>query len=172
MNTKGQTLVEVIVALGAAVLILSALTIAVVTGLHNVSQSSAQNAAAQSAETGMEVVQQMRDSDWATLSSLSGSYCLADSCSSLSASAGSCGPKIGSSCGVNVDNLYVREVTLSKDAASCLTTSPVPSAPVSQVKVNVTVSWKDSKCTNASDPYCHKTSLESCLSNFYSKPAP
>lgn len=168
---KGQTLVEVVVALGAAILILSALTIAVVTGLHNVSQSSSQNDASQSAESGMETVQKMRDSDWTTLSSLSGTYCLADSCTSLSTTAGSCGPKTGS-CGVNVDNLYVREVTLTQNASSCLTTAPTPSAPVTQVKVNVAVSWRDSKCTDPSNPYCHKTNLESCLSNFYSKPAP
>lgn len=168
---RGQTLVEVVVALGAAVIILAALTIAVVTGLHNASQSSSQGFSTQAAAAGMELVQKMRDNDWATLSSLSGTYCLADSCSSLSETSGTCGPKVGS-CGVNYNNLYVREVTIAQNAASCLTTSPTPSAPVSQVKVDVTVSWRDSKCTNPSNPYCHSSSLESCLSNVYSKPAP
>lgn len=168
---KGQTMIEVIVALGAAVVILSALTMAVITGLHNASQSSSELLSTQYAQGGMETAQKMRDNDWATLSSLSGTYCLADSCSAISETGSSCGPKLGS-CGVNVGDQYVREVTFTKDAPSCLTATPVPSAPVSQMKVDVTVSWRDSKCTDPNDQYCHKTSITSCLSNLYSKPGP
>jgi len=58
MNQKGQGLVEALIALGAAVIIIAAITIAVITAVSNSDFSTEQNLATGFAQQGMEIVRQ------------------------------------------------------------------------------------------------------------------
>lgn len=164
---KGQTIVEVAVALGIGVIILTASTLIIITSLTNSEQGQVINSGTDTAQTGLEIVRHMRDNNWGTFSVLSGSYCLADTCSEITSS-GVCGPK-NSSCGKNVGNLYSREVAISQNDSSCRPSSPLAGA--RYTKAAVTVAWSDSKCTNSSTN-CHSLTIESCFSNYTSRTAP
>lgn len=169
MTMKGQTIVEVMVALGAGAIILSAMSVLVLNALKNSTQSSQQSKAVGYAQEGMEIARQMKDNSWPTYSLLSGSYCIASSCTAIESSGTACGPK-SSSCTANINNLYVREVTISQNYSGCQPQTPV--AGVTYSKVTSKVSWSDTSCKDASNPYCHSTQLESCLSNFGGRAAP
>lgn len=160
---KGQTIIEVLIALGVGVVILTALTSIVLSSLTNVQRSSSESDAARLAQEGMEVVKSMRSNDWNTYSSLSGDYCLAASCSAITTTVSACGPKT-TTCGLNVASKYVREVNVSVNNASCVP----PGATVTQSsrfnKVTVLVNFGDNKCTDPNNPYCHTSAIESCLS--------
>ena len=161
----GQTLIEALVALGAAVIIVSAITIVVISALNNAQFSKNQNLATQFAQQGMEIMRQMRDSNWTTFSDLSEeAYCLDKGSNipvlkDLTIIAG-CGHS-GQS-GQNVD-LFAREVDIeggnSPDCASA-------------TKVTVVVSWNDAKCTNSTNLFCHKVELVSCFSDSRVVPTP
>ncbi len=172
-NEYGSTLIEVLIALGVAVGIISAITIAVITGLSNTQSAKNQNLATQYAEQGMEVVQTLRNSDWTTFSSLSNVYCLPRNSTTLT-------PRIGTSCGQNVD-IFVREVTLTAASSDCtpptltppLAPTPTPVAiSANATKVTVTVSWSDNNCTDRDNLFCHQTKLISCLSDYTLIPTP
>lgn len=152
---KGQTLLEVLVALGASVFILTAITVIVVTSLSGTQFTKNQNLANQYAQEGIEVVRRIRDSGgWTIFSALNGSYCLAGGDTTLSPSCNS--PNIGGT--------FVRKVDIIGNSKEC----PVPASNGS--KVTSTVSWTDGKC--ASGTYCHKVQLTTCLHNVNFKTAP
>lgn len=147
-NQKGQTLIEALVALGAAVLVLSAITVAVISALNNTQYTKNQNQATQYAQQGIEVMRQISQSSWGYFSSLNKkNYCLADGSSTLvEAPAEGCGQNIG---------IFVREVdVVQNDSHSCS----------GNELITVIVSWSDSKC-DSSSPYCHNVKFNSCLSN-------
>lgn len=168
---KGLTIVEVMIALGAGAVILTALTYITLTSLGNSRQGSSQALATQLAQEGMEIMRNMKENNWTGFTALQDTtYCLASTCTvPNSSSGGTCGPKV-STCGLNVSNKYVREVTVAHGVARCV--PPVPVAGRIYIAVNSSVSWKDSLCTNPSDPYCHKVKVESCFANFDNRTAP
>ncbi|MBI5044480.1 MAG: hypothetical protein HZC02_01000 [Candidatus Levybacteria bacterium] len=166
---KGQTIVEVMVALGAGAIILAAMSVIILNSLKNSTQSSQQGKAVDFAQEGLEIARQMKNNDWGTFSTLSGSYCVASSCTAISTSGSTCGPK-SSSCPVNIDNTYVREVTVTQNYSDCQPQTPVSG--VTYSKVVSTVSWNDTSCKDSSNVYCHSARLETCLSNFGGRPAP
>lgn len=168
---KGQTVLEVVVALGAGIVVLSALTMAVVTSLNNAAQSNSETQAGQFAEQGIEIMRGMRDNNYVSFSSLSGTYCLAASCSAATTALGTCGPRT-TSCGTNVSNKFVREVQVEQNTSACLVSNVTPAPGSKQTRVIVNVAWTDNKCKDANDPYCHVTSLDTCLSNFSGRVAP
>ena len=156
---NGQTLIEALVALGAAVLVLSAITVAVISALNNTQYTKNQNLATQYAQQGIEIMRQISDSNWTSFSAYNaGRYCLAKGDTSpcpLGSSIGSCSIIQSTSCGQNY-GIFVREVDIAQGSnVSCAAGS---------IGVSVTVSWSDSKC-NASSPYCHNVMLKSCLSD-------
>ncbi len=156
---NGQTLIEALVALGAAVLVLSAITVAVVSALNNVQYTKNQNLATQYGQQGIEIMRQISQSSWASFSGYNaGRYCFAKGDTfpcPLGSSTGSC---LGTttSCGQNY-GIFVREVDIAQSSQiSCSNAS---------IGVTVIVSWSDSKCTDPASPYCHNVILNSCLSN-------
>ncbi len=156
---NGQTLIEALVALGAAVLVLSAITVAVVSALNNVQYTKNQNLATQYSQQGIEIMRQISESSWTSFSAYNaGRYCLAQGDTSpcpLGSSIGSCSLSSAISCGQNY-GIFVREVDIAQGSqASCSDGS---------IGVTVIVSWSDSKC-DLSSPYCHDVRLNSCLSN-------
>lgn len=166
---KGQTIIEVVVALGAAVIILTAMILVILTSLGNSEQGTSESLATYYAEQGMELMRQMKENNWTIFSTLNGNYCMAESCTTLTNQAGSCGPK-SPSCAVNVANKYIREVLISRYDASCR--PPNSDSNTAYFKVATIVYWTDSKCTDATNPYCHTVKLESCLSQYGVRSAP
>lgn len=143
---KGQTLIEALVALGAAVIIVSAITIVVISALNNAQFSKNQNLATQFAQQGMEIMRQKRDSSWGTFDELEGDYCLNKESNSLTS--------YGLGCRQNVD-MFIRKVNIDKSSSDCSLAT----------KVTVTVSWSDNKCTSHANLFCHKVELVSCFSD-------
>lgn len=158
---KGQTLIEALVALGAAVIIVSAITAVVISALNNAQFSKNQNLATQFAQQGMEIMRQMRDSDWTTFNGLeSATYCLNKESNSLTS--------YGLGCGQNVD-MFIREVHIDKSSDSsnsCINNTEV------NTEVTVSVLWSDNKCTSSTNPFCHKVELVSCFSDLRLIPTP
>jgi hypothetical protein len=121
IDTAGQTLLEVLVALSAALIVLSAITTLVISNLTQSVQSKSTNAATQYAQEGMELAQGRRGY------TAGEQFCLGSD-------------KVfrpGSCASANI-GFFKREVSLTK--ADC----------GSLVKVTVTVSWSSSACHGAS----------------------
>lgn len=155
---KGQTLIEALVALAAAVAVVYAISTAVISALSNAQFSKNQVLATQYAQQGIEIVRQIRDSDWTTFSTyladVTNYYCLDKNSKSLR-------PQ-GLGCGLNADN-FIREVQIQKNSSDCR--PPSPFRTTNAARVTVIVKWSDGKCA-AGDAYCHKVQLASCLSDF------
>ena len=63
-NQKGQSLIEALIALGAAAVIVSAITVASITAINNSDYSKYQNLAGQYADQGLEYLRQLSASNW------------------------------------------------------------------------------------------------------------
>lgn len=142
---NGQTLIEVLVALGVAIIVITAITVAVTSALSNNQFIKNQNLATQYATQGLEYVRQIRGSNYSTLLTYRElSYCL-DQNSNLTPMAGSCPQNVG---------IFRREIDLQHNSAYCSGGS----------RVTAIVSWSDNKCTNVNNLFCHEVRLVSCLS--------
>jgi len=141
VNEKGQTLIEAVGALGILALVISATTMAVTTSLSNATYDKNQTLATKYAQQGSEIVHQVRDVNYGNFQALNGIYCLAKNQTTMTN-----GP-----CSVNIDGFYVRSVQIIQNGCG---------ANVS--RVNVSVAFKDGKCTAST--YCHNQIDSSCLS--------
>ncbi|OGH23430.1 MAG: hypothetical protein A3J69_00580 [Candidatus Levybacteria bacterium RIFCSPHIGHO2_02_FULL_42_12] len=161
---KGQTLIEVLVALGISGIIIAAIVTLVTVSLQSAQFTKEQHLATEYAQEGMEEMRTLRDTQWATFLSYvpsSGSlrsFCLDQNTRTLR-NASSCGQNLGT---------FVRKVEFQKDVDPCIGNA---------AKVNVYVLWRDSKCqqTGISDEfalYCHQVKLSSCFSNTNVLPTP
>jgi|SRR5579859_5116766 len=166
-STRGQTLAEVLIAVGISVVLLTSMTVAITTALSNTDYSKNQNLATQYAQEGMELLKQMQVTDYQTFSSLSGRYCLAQTCSAVTTSNGICGPNLGGSainCATNMNNnFFIRQVdmlTAGSAQAKCINTT----------QATVSVLWTDGKCPTGT--YCHSEQIISCFSNNNTVPIP
>lgn len=148
---KGQSLIEALVALGAAVIIISAITITVISSLNNVEFSRDQNLASQYAKEGLELIRQINQDNSTFLTSLTNkkTYCLGK---------GETTPieKVGVepfSCGQNYNN-FIREIEITPSSVECS----------GNFKIVATVYWTDGKCVGNSS-FCHNVILHTCLSS-------
>jgi Tfp pilus assembly protein PilV len=153
-NELGQSLVEALVALGIAVIIVSAVAIAVISAVNNSDFSKNQNLATQFAQQAMELLKQKSSDNWQSFSVFSGTYCLNQDSTTLIAAAPTCAK--------NINNFFVRQVTINQNDPSCS----------NNAKVVVSVLWSDGKCTSSSNVFCHSVVLDSCLANINSSLAP
>ncbi|MCL5439269.1 MAG: hypothetical protein M1268_04795 [Patescibacteria group bacterium] len=157
---KGQTIIEVLVALSVAVVVIAAIAISVISALYNSQFSKNQNLATQYAQEGMEIMRQIRNSDWSVFSSYSGSYCLDKGSSSIKAKDASvvngCKSVDVGSNNKNIDGFFARQIDISKQDIDCNG---------NQTKVAAIVSWSDSKCRETSKLFCHEVRLSSCFSD-------
>lgn len=153
INQRGQTLLELVVALGIGLIIVSAVTVAVLTSLSNAQFNRDQSLAISYAQEGMENVRKVRDQRWSTFSSLNGTYCIGKSNPFPS------GSGVTSCTTVNIGTTFIREAVLGN--GSCENPSR---------EVLVRVKWRDGKC--AANVFCHKVELKSCLNNLYVVPTP
>lgn len=171
---KGQTIVEVVVALAAGIVVLSALTLMMLSSLNNASEGSSRTIAIQYAQDGLETLRNFKDNNWSRLVVLSNnstnSYCMASTCTYVTTTVGSkCGPVV-STCGLNIDNSFSRKVDLKPDDPKCIPQNPI--AGKNYIRAIMTVSYGDGKCTSSSNPYCHNVQVESCFTNYDTRPRP
>ncbi len=170
IKQKGQTLIEILVALSIAAVLVSATSVAVLSALSNAEFAKQQSLASQYADQGIEIIRSMRNNDYSNFQQLSGTYCMASSCNSLvNTSSNACGistdPTGVISCGQNVST-FVRTVNVSPTnagATDCNTAG---------YKVSVNVAWADAKCTDSTKPFCHILTISTCLSNYQIEPTP
>jgi type II secretory pathway pseudopilin PulG len=141
---KGQSLIEVLVALGIISLIVTTIASIVTSSLGNTQFSKDQNTATKYAQEGLEITRSARNSDYNAFSVLNGTYCLAKSVTALGSVQGNCA--------ANIDNYYIRKIQIEL----------VPGCGNNVSKVIATVAWQDGKCTG--NTYCHKSNLVTCLS--------
>lgn len=147
-------MIEVLVALGAAVIIISSITVAVITSVNNTSYSANQNRAAQLAQEGLDVARQVRDSDYEKFTSYENTtQCLGENKEFAPGCSNIIIPNVAQ---------YIRTVRFSKNVEKC-------GEDVTEVESDV--SWSDSKCP-ASDTFCHSVKLVSCFSQFGVIPTP
>lgn len=168
-QNAGQSLLEVLAALGAATIIVTAIVVVIINSLSNTQFSKNQNLASQYAQEGMEVVRHMRDSDYNsfnTLDSLNEEYCLDTNETVINPanirdrSLNGCSTGLGDP-PENVNSFFARRVII-RSPGSC-----------SQGKeVIVSVLWVDGKCTDSNNLFCHKSEIRSCLTDYNIIPTP
>lgn len=148
LNQKGQTLIEVLVAMATAVAVMSAIAVTVITSLSNVEFTKNQNLATQYSREGLEVVKRLARSNWSQFITTynARNYCLAKGQTTPTAM----GPN---GCGQNVDT-FRRQIDIELNSGSC----------DSNARVTSIVSWFDSKC-GSGNVFCHEVRLDSCVAN-------
>lgn len=141
---SGQTLIEIVVALGIAIIIISAVVGVVLSALKGAEISRTQNQAAHLAQQGIEVVRQLRNTDYAGFQTKDGVYCL-DKDSTV----------LRSDCSLTTPNVdsYVRSVSVTQTSTCASGTA----------SISATVAWTDGNCVNST--YCHTVNLITCLEN-------
>lgn len=128
ISSRGQTLAEVVVAIGVVVLLVTGLVVGTSVTLKASQYGKARSQAVQYAQEAIEIARNVRDSGWTTFAAYGGVspvfWCL-DKSGVWTAMSDSCSP--------NIDNFYTRQVTVTW-------IDP-------KMKVEVQVSWTDGNKT-------------------------
>lgn len=158
---SGQTLIEIILALGVAVAVITGITFAITSSLKNATFTKNQNLASLYAQEGLEIVRAIRDRSWAAFTSLPGgpNFCLPQG-SSVLVNRG--GPDCDGEGNVGI---FIREIRLNNNSPDC-------TAGFGNTRATVLVQWSDSICTNPGNPFCHQVELVSCFVNVNVVPTP
>lgn len=141
---KGQTLIELLIALSIAVILITIVTSTVVSSLSNAQSSKSRSTASKYSQEGMETIRRIRDSDIKQFKNYNGTFCLGKDQITLGNQATNCTTP-------NIDS-FIRSVVIEN----------FPGCEPNVAKITVNVSWVDNKCVN--NTYCQKISLVSCLS--------
>jgi len=127
-SSRGQTLAEVVVAIGVVVLLVTGLVVGTSVSLKASQYGKARSQAVQYAQEAVELARNIRDNGWTTFTTYGGvspvSWCLDKS--------GVWAP-MSDSCSANIDNFYTRQVTFTWNDP--------------KMKVDVSVSWIDGNKT-------------------------
>ncbi len=147
-SQKGQSLIEVLIALAAAVAVVAAIAVTVVTSLSNVDFTKNQNLATQYSGEGLAVIRQLAKNNWTNFTSTyqAPNYCLDK--------AGVLTVMQGLECNQNV-GIFKRQIILKQDDMTECS---------SNLKIESKVFWSDSRCLEG-EVFCHDVSLESCLAD-------
>lgn len=148
-NQKGQTLIEALVALGAAVVVITAITIAAIFSLNNTQFNSNANLASHYAQEGIAFARHRAQANWSKFKTYQGEYCYDNDATELVL-------KGVSTCALSQATVFTRVLTIDQTGGvNC----------ESSAYVMVKVSWRDGSCVDPLLPYCHNVNLETCLSN-------
>ncbi len=153
LTQNGSTLVESILALTFAVVIITAVVIAVTTALSNSTFTKNQNQATQLAQEGLDIARYMKTSDYTRFRALNDdvNYCPNDE--------GELAPLDELPCD---DGIFISSIDI--DHAGGNNPSGGRACEVlNSTFVTSEVSWTDAKCTDGE--YCHKVALSTCLSD-------
>lgn len=178
IKSRGQTLVETVIALAVALIIISSITILVVTALSNAQYSRQQNVAAQYAQELMSQIRDYKDTNPAGFFANFGNklICVGKGESVFSAPSRSVGVCGEFSCPppspprniINTDGQYRRQVCSINHAPSD-PANKTPCGP-NTIFTTVDVMWSDGKCQSGNP--CHSVTLNSCFSNSLIVPGP
>ncbi len=160
LSQKGSTLIESILALTFAVVIITAVVIAVTTSLSNSTFTKNQNQATQLAQEGLDIARYMKTSDYVAFSRLPNSvadvgpfYCPESEGTLRQITLDSyCGDKTGN---------FKKLIWINHSGNR--RTSGKGCDILGSTYVSSEVSWTDAKC--ADGEYCHKVVLNTCLSD-------
>lgn len=157
---KGQSLIEIILALAIAVAVITGITFAVTSSLTNATFTKNQNLATAYAQQGMEAVRAIRDGSWTTFSLNDGWFCLPENSTDLVS-------RSGLDCdGEGNVGIFIREVRMQPNNEDCTSS-------ILNTKATVSVKWSDSKCPSTPPfNYCHQVELVSCFTNTNVAPIP
>lgn len=152
---RGSTLIESLLALAFAVMIITAVVIAVITALNSATFNKNQNLATQIAQEGIDIARYMKTSNYAGFFALlnGGGYCpvVSGNKSGTLEQVGDGGCEFGN---------FTKEVFINHSGLDQNNNSRCQ--PGSSF-VASTVSWTDSKCEDGD--YCHKVQLDTCLAD-------
>lgn len=151
-NFRGQTLIEVLVALSILGVVITAVTIVITTSLANAQHGKNQYIATKYSQEGIEIIRKIRNNDYTGFKTYNGNYCLAKNASTLGTVQSSCSTP-------NVD-IFIRSVIVEQS----------PGCGSNIAKATVRVTWTDGKCS--ANQYCHKSEQVSCLSTLQRVQAP
>ncbi len=152
-NSRGQTLVEAIIALTVLVVIITAIAALTLNSISNSIFLRSQDTANKFAQEGMDFLSTQKKQDYTTFSAMpNDNYCL-----SYSSSRNPQWPLVsgsGAAC-LNSNTTFTHEVNIL--SGGCVT------AGVVGIQVTLSVGWTDSKCLGGA--YCHRAKLQSCFTN-------
>lgn len=152
----GQSLIEVLIALGVGIIIIGAMVVVVMSSLNNEQFGTSQNQSTQIAQEGLDIMREVSQSDWTSFAANTlTNYCLSENSSDLVQRSS----YYDGQCPQNVGN-YVREITITING--CTNPSPTPPPTFANAKVTSTVKWTDGKCSS-SNRFCHRVELSSCF---------
>ncbi|HVT01053.1 MAG TPA: hypothetical protein VHE53_02345 [Patescibacteria group bacterium] len=143
-DNKGQTIIEAAIALASILLTLAAISIAITTSVSNSQFIKNQTVASKYAQSAMEYMSYLRNTDPTTFEARTGLYCM-DGDNTLNT--GACST-------VNLAGTFKREVDFSQNDSDC----------GGGTKITTTVYWTSGKCSST-NTFCHKSQLISCFSN-------
>lgn len=123
----GQTLAEIVVALGIILLIISALIVGGTAAIKSSDQNRLRTLAVGYAQEALEITRKLRDEDWTSFQAKSGLWCLDKAGVWTQAVA---------ECPANIDNAFTRSVTFTWNTA------------LSRMDVVTTLRWQDGAATH------------------------
>lgn len=142
---KGQSLMEVLIALSIIAFVASAVGGVIVSSLNNAQFGKNKTLATKYAQEGLEAIRELRNKNYTVFKAYSGEYCLGTIPATLTSRPPDCNTP-------NVAN-FIRTVEIEQS----------PGCGASLAKVMIKVAWSDGKCP-AANPYCHTNLHSSCLS--------
>jgi Tfp pilus assembly protein PilV len=149
-ESRGQTLIEAMIALASILLTLTAISVAIITSVSNSQFIKNQTLASKYAQAGIELMRNYRNTDPPGFDGREGVYCLGEG-NALSETPGACNPQTDP----YIDGVFKREVEFTKNAlVDC----------DGGTRVSVSVYWQSGKC-DSSNTFCHRSHLVSCFSN-------
>ncbi len=160
-DSKGQTIIEAIVALAALLIVITAIATVVIAGLSNSQFVKNQSLANKYAQQGLELVHNIQTNDLSRFAAFTdGTYCINDSVNP---------PTVTTCAGdtVNTAGVFIRTVGIT-NGSDTLAIGPCS---YNQTRIDVKVKWSSGKC-DADDHFCHKANLVSCFYNSSDVSAP
>lgn len=143
-DNQGQAIIEGVVAVVLILIVSTAISVAISTGLSNSQFIKSQSEASKYAQAGIEYMRYLRNTNPSNFESREGIYCMNQD---RTFTPGSCSQ-------VNIGGLYKREAEFTQN-------SVVECSGGTQVKV--AVYWSSGKC-DPQNRFCHKSQLISCFS--------
>lgn len=165
LSEKGSTLIESILALTFAIIIITAVVIAVTTALSNSTFTKNQNQATQLAQEGLDIARHAKTSDYEAFRALDDDidYCANDEGELVPVGELPCDKDIYILT-IYIDHAGGNNPTGGRacDILNFDGTNPT--------FVSSEISWTDAKCVDGG--YCHKVALNTCLSDLERLPTP
>lgn len=153
LSNKGSTLVESLLALTFAVVIITAVVIAVTTALSNATFTRNQNEATQLAQEGLDIARYIKTSDYLAFRALDDAveYCPQETGELIVSEASSC-----------FEGDFIKKIIIDHSGGNNPSGGRACEV-INSTLVTSEVSWTDAKCNDGE--YCHKVALNTCLSD-------